>query len=120
VVCHAITDAILGAAGAGDIGRPFPDTDPAWKDANSVGMLAAAGEIVRRSGCAIVNIDVVVIAQRPRIGPHVDAMRANVAGALVIAPDQVSIKGKTNEGVDSMGTGDSIAAHTVALLARVL
>lgn len=118
VVCHAITDAILGAAGAGDIGRHFPDTDPAWKDANSIGMLAAAGEIIHRSGCAIVNIDVVVIAQRPRIGPHVDAMRANVAGALAIAPEQVSIKGKTNEGVDSMGTGDSIAVHAVALLAR--
>jgi 2-C-methyl-D-erythritol 4-phosphate cytidylyltransferase/2-C-methyl-D-erythritol 2,4-cyclodiphosphate synthase len=119
VVCHAITDAILGAAGAGDIGRHFPDTDPAWKDANSIGMLAAAGEIVRGCGWTIVNIDVVVIAQRPKIGPHVDAMRGNVAGALVIGPEQVSIKGKTNEGVDSMGTGDSIAAHAVALLARV-
>jgi 2-C-methyl-D-erythritol 4-phosphate cytidylyltransferase/2-C-methyl-D-erythritol 2,4-cyclodiphosphate synthase len=119
VVCHAITDAILGAAGAGDIGRHFPDTDPAWKDANSIGMLAVAGEIIRGCGCAIVNIDVVVIAQRPKIGPHVDAMRRNLAAALTITPEQVSVKGKTNEGVDSMGTGDSIAAHAVALLARI-
>lgn len=117
-VCHAISDAILGAAGAGDIGRHFPDTDAAWTDANSVGMLAAAGEIIRASGCSIVNIDVVVIAQRPKIGPHVDAMRTNIARALAIAPEQVSVKGKTNEGVDSMGAGDSIAVHAVALLTR--
>ncbi len=117
-VCHAITDAILGAAGAGDIGRHFPDTDAAWKDANSIGLLAVAGDIIRVEGFSIVNIDVVVIAQRPKLVPHVDAMRANVARALGIAPGQVSVKGKTNEGVDSMGTGDSIAVHAVALLAR--
>lgn len=117
-VCHAITDAILGAAGAGDIGRHFPDTDAAWTDANSVGLLAAAGGIIRASGCSIVNVDVVVIAQRPKIGPHVDAMRTNIARALAIAPEQVSVKGKTNEGVDSMGAGDSIAVHAVALLTR--
>ena len=117
-VCHAITDAILGAAGAGDIGRHFPDTDAAWKDANSIGLLRLAGDVIRNAGFTIVNIDVVVIAQRPKLVPHVDAMRQNVAGALGIAPDQVSVKGKTNEGVDSMGTGESIAVHAVALLAR--
>jgi 2-C-methyl-D-erythritol 4-phosphate cytidylyltransferase / 2-C-methyl-D-erythritol 2,4-cyclodiphosphate synthase len=119
-VCHAITDAILGAAGAGDIGRHFPDTDDTWKDANSIGLLGRAGDVVRDAGFAIVNIDVVVIAQRPRLVPHVDAMRANVAGVLGIAPDQVSVKAKTNEGVDSMGTGESIAVHAVALLNRIL
>jgi 2-C-methyl-D-erythritol 2,4-cyclodiphosphate synthase len=115
-VCHAVTDAILGAAGAGDIGRHFPDTDAAWKDANSIELLATAGELVRGAGFALVNIDVVVIAQRPKLAGHVDAMRANIAAALGIAPGQVSVKGKTNEGVDSMGVGESIAVHAVALL----
>jgi 2-C-methyl-D-erythritol 4-phosphate cytidylyltransferase/2-C-methyl-D-erythritol 2,4-cyclodiphosphate synthase len=117
-VCHAITDAILGAAGAGDIGRHFPDTDQAWKGANSVSLLATAGGIVRDAGFAIVNVDVVVIAQRPKLLPHVPAMREHIARALEIASDQISVKGKTNEGVDSMGAGESIAVHAVALLAR--
>jgi 2-C-methyl-D-erythritol 4-phosphate cytidylyltransferase/2-C-methyl-D-erythritol 2,4-cyclodiphosphate synthase len=119
-VCHAITDAILGAAGAGDIGRHFPDSDPAWKGANSIALLAAAGAIVREARYAIVNIDVVVIAQRPTLLPHAGAMRANVGRALQIDASQVSVKGKTNEGVDSMGAGDSIAVHAVALLMGVL
>jgi 2-C-methyl-D-erythritol 4-phosphate cytidylyltransferase/2-C-methyl-D-erythritol 2,4-cyclodiphosphate synthase len=117
-VCHAITDAILGAAGAGDIGRHFPDTDAAWKDANSIRLLGLAGDVIRNGGFTIINIDVVVIAERPKLVPHVDAMRENVARALAIAPDQVSVKGKTNEGVDSTGAGESIAVHAVALLAR--
>lgn len=115
-VCHAITDAILGAAGAGDIGRHFPDTDAAWKDADSIRLLTTAAGIVREAGFAIVNIDVVVIAQRPKLSPHADAMRASLASALQIAPEQLSVKGKTNEGVDSMGAGESIAVHAVALL----
>jgi 2-C-methyl-D-erythritol 4-phosphate cytidylyltransferase/2-C-methyl-D-erythritol 2,4-cyclodiphosphate synthase len=117
-VCHAITDAILGAAGAGDIGRHFPDTDSAWKDANSVELLRRAATLVRDHGYAVVNIDVVVIAQRPKLVPFVAAMTDILAGALGCAVDQVSIKGKTNEGVDSMGAGESIAVHAVALLAR--
>jgi 2-C-methyl-D-erythritol 2,4-cyclodiphosphate synthase len=117
-VCHAITDAILGAAGAGDIGRHFPDIDVAWKDANSIKLLGVAGDVIRNAGFTIINIDVIVIAERPRLVRHVDAMRENVARALAIAPDQVSVKGKTNEGVDSMGAGESIAVHAVALLAR--
>ena len=117
-VCHAVTDAILGAAGAGDIGRHFPDTDAAWRDADSLRLLAAAGDIIAGNGFAIVNVDVVVIAERPKLNPYVDVMRANVARALRITPQQVSVKGKTNEGVDSMGAGDSIAVHAVALLTR--
>jgi 2-C-methyl-D-erythritol 4-phosphate cytidylyltransferase/2-C-methyl-D-erythritol 2,4-cyclodiphosphate synthase len=117
-VCHAVTDAILGAAGAGDIGRHFPDTDPAWKDANSIALLERAAAIVREAGCAIVNVDLVVIAQRPKLSPHADAMRANLARALGIDAGQVSVKGKTNEGVDSMGAGESIAVHAVALLLK--
>jgi 2-C-methyl-D-erythritol 4-phosphate cytidylyltransferase / 2-C-methyl-D-erythritol 2,4-cyclodiphosphate synthase len=118
-VCHAVTDAILGAVGAGDIGRHFPDTDPAWKDANSIQLLRRAGAVIRKAGYAIVNIDVVVIAQQPRLVPFLAAMTENVAGALTCAAGQVSIKGKTNEGVDSMGAGESIAVHAVALLNRV-
>ena len=118
-VCHAVTDAILGAAGAGDIGRHFPDTDPAWKDANSLGLLERAARIVAAAGFRVVNVDVVVIAQRPKLAPHVDAMRARVAGAIGIAGDLVSVKGKTNEGVGSIGAGESIAVHAVALVSRL-
>ena len=115
-VCHAVTDAILGAAAAGDIGRHFPDTDAAWKNADSLGLLARAAKIVADAGFAIGNVDVVVIAQRPKLVPHIDAMRANLARAMSVAIENVSIKGKTNEGVDSIGAGDSIAVHAVALL----
>jgi 2-C-methyl-D-erythritol 4-phosphate cytidylyltransferase/2-C-methyl-D-erythritol 2,4-cyclodiphosphate synthase len=116
-VCHAVTDAVLGAAGAGDIGRYFPDTDAAWKGADSIELLRRAGGIIRSAGFAIANIDVTVIAQRPKLSPHAEAMQRNLAGALGITPPQISVKGKTNEGVDSMGAGESIAAHAVALLA---
>ena len=115
-VCHAVTDAILGGAGAGDIGRHFPDTDAAWKDADSLVMLARAAQIIAAAGFSVVNVDVVVIAQRPQLVPYIDAMRANVARALRIAADRVSVKGKTNEGVGSIGAGESIAVHAVALL----
>ena len=117
-VCHAVTDAILGAAGAGDIGRHFPDTDPAWKDANSIALLRRAAQVVRDARFAVVNIDLVVIAQKPKLVPYVDAIRTNVAAALGCEPSQVSVKGKTNEGVDSMGAGESIAVHAVALLVK--
>ena len=116
VVCHAVTDAILGAASAGDIGRHFPDTDPAWKGADSVDLLKRAVAIVKAAGFSVANIDVIVIAQRPKLAPHVDTMRASLACALGIDMDQVSVKGKTNEGVDSVGAGESIAAHAVALI----
>jgi 2-C-methyl-D-erythritol 4-phosphate cytidylyltransferase/2-C-methyl-D-erythritol 2,4-cyclodiphosphate synthase len=115
-VCHAVTDAILGAAAAGDIGRHFPDTDPAWKDANSMALLARAAGIVREAGYRIGNVDVTVMAQRPKLLPHVPAMRDNLARALNVDVSQVSIKGKTNEGVDAVGRGEAIAAHAVALL----
>ncbi len=118
VVCHAVTDAILGAAGAGDIGRHFPDSDHAWKDANSLELLRRAVGIVSAAGFAIVNVDVIVIAQKPKLVPYLDTMVTNLARALGCAASQVSIKGKTNEGVDSMGAGESIAVHAVALLSR--
>src|SRR5690606_18767713 len=117
-VCHAVTDALLGGAGRGDIGRLFPDTDPEWKDANSLELLRRAAGVVKEDGYSVVNVDVVVIAQRPKLVPHIEAMRQNLASALACDASQVSVKGKTNEGVDSMGTGDSIAVHAVALVSR--
>jgi 2-C-methyl-D-erythritol 4-phosphate cytidylyltransferase/2-C-methyl-D-erythritol 2,4-cyclodiphosphate synthase len=118
VVCHAVTDAVLGAAAAGDIGRHFPDTDARWKDADSLMLLARAVEIVAGGGYTVVNVDVVVIAERPKLAPYVDVMRASLARVMGLDPSSVSIKGKTNEGVGSIGAGESIAVHAVALLAR--
>ena len=117
-VCHAVTDAILGAAASGDIGRHFPDTDAAWKDADSLALLARAVRIVGDAGFSVVNVDVVVIAERPKLAPHIDAMRTSLARALGVGVERVSVKGKTNEGVDSTGAGASIAVHAVALLSR--
>jgi 2-C-methyl-D-erythritol 4-phosphate cytidylyltransferase / 2-C-methyl-D-erythritol 2,4-cyclodiphosphate synthase len=115
-VCHAIIDAILGAAGAGDIGRHFPDSDQTWRGASSIDLLRRAAEILRGTGLEVGNVDATVIAEQPKLGPHVEAMRANVARALGIAPDRVSIKGKTNEGVGEIGRGEAIAVHAVALV----
>ena len=116
VICHAATDAILGAAALGDIGRHFPDTDPAWKNANSLGLLSRAVKIVNAAGYDVANLDVTVVLERPKIKGYVDAMRAAVAQAAGIETAQVSIKGKTNEGVDAIGRGEAIAAHAVAHL----
>jgi len=119
VVCHAVTDAILGAAGLGDIGRHFPDSDPRWKDANSVGLLRQAVALVRAQGFEIGNVDVTVILEAPKIRDHVDAMRASVAAALGVDVARVSVKGKTNEGVDAVGRGEAIAAHAIALIRAI-
>jgi len=117
-VCHAVTDAILGAANLGDIGRLFPDTDPRWKDADSLKLLADAAARVRDAGWQVVNVDVVVIAERPKIGPHAAAMQQSLAAALGLDPGAIAIKGKTNEGVDATGRGEALAVHAVALIAR--
>lgn len=116
IVCHAVTDAVLGGAAAGDIGRLFPDSEAAWKDADSIDLLRRAVAQVHAAGYVVGNVDVTVIAQRPKLLPHVDAMRANLAAALGVDVASVSVKGKTNEGVDSMGRGESMACHAVALL----
>jgi 2-C-methyl-D-erythritol 4-phosphate cytidylyltransferase/2-C-methyl-D-erythritol 2,4-cyclodiphosphate synthase len=116
IVCHAVTDAILGAAGAGDIGRLFPDSDPRWKGANSIALLQDAVARVHDAGYRVSNVDVTVIAQKPKLLPYLDEMRANLAAALGVDPSAVSVKGKTNEGVDSMGRSESMACHAVALL----
>jgi 2-C-methyl-D-erythritol 4-phosphate cytidylyltransferase/2-C-methyl-D-erythritol 2,4-cyclodiphosphate synthase len=115
-ICHALTDAVLGGAAAGDIGRHFPDTDARWKDADSVFMLQAAIELVRERGFVVESADVVVILERPRLAPHIPAIVARLADVLGVAPDRVSIKGKTNEGVDAVGRGEAIAVHAVAVL----
>ena len=116
VICHAVTDATLGAACLGDIGRHFPDTDAQWKDASSIELLRQAVASIHRAGFQIVNVDVVVILERPKIAPHLLDIRGSLAAALAIEVEQVSVKGKTNEGVDAVGRGEAIAAHAVALL----
>lgn len=116
VICHAITDAILGAAGAGDIGRLFPDTDPQWKGAPGLDLLARAVAVVREQGWSVVNADVTVVLERPKLLAHVPAIRASLAQTLGVPIDAVSVKGKTNEGVDAVGRGEAIASHAVVLL----
>ena len=111
------TDAILGAATLGDIGRHFPDSDPRFKGASSVDLLRHAVSMVHTAGFRVVNLDVVVILERPKIAPYLHDIRQQLAAALEIAVDRVSVKGKTNEGVDAVGRGEAIAAHAVALLA---
>lgn len=116
IVCHAVTDAVLGAAAAGDIGRLFPDTDSKWQGADSIALLRGALAHVHAAGYRVSNVDVTVIAQKPKLLPFLAAMRGNLAAALQVEVAAVSVKGKTNEGVDSMGRGEAMACHAVALL----
>lgn len=118
VLLHAITDAILGGCGLGDIGRHFPDTDPAFQGADSRMLLRAAFEKVKAAGWHVVNIDATVHAQEPKIGPHADSMVQNIATDLSIAASCVNIKAKTNESLGYLGRKEGIAASVVALLAR--
>lgn len=118
VLLHAVTDALLGAAGLGDIGRHFPDTDPAHAGADSRVLLRSAMAAVRAAGWGVVNVDATVIAQAPKILPFVPAMVANLAADLGVAPEAINIKGKTTEKLGFTGRGEGIAAQAVALLAR--
>ncbi len=113
---HAITDAILGGAGLGDIGCMFPDSSSQWEGADSRTLLRGAMEAVRAAGWQVGNIDATIIAQAPRIAPHVAAMRANIAADLGIGFEAVNVKGKTNEHLGFEGRGEGIAAHAVVLL----
>ncbi|MGZ5272013.1 MAG: 2-C-methyl-D-erythritol 2,4-cyclodiphosphate synthase [Ramlibacter sp.] len=117
VLLHAITDALLGAAGLGDIGRHFPDTDLKFKGADSVLLLEEAARRVADAGWGIVNIDSTVVAQAPRLAPHIEAMRARIAKALGLASAQVNVKAKTAEKLGPVGQGQSIEARAVVLLA---
>jgi 2-C-methyl-D-erythritol 2,4-cyclodiphosphate synthase len=115
---HAIADAILGAAALGDIGRHFPPDDPAWKDADSREILKAVALLVSRDGWSIENVDATLLAEAPRIGPHVGAMRAAIAAACGIDEGRASVKATTMEGMGFVGREEGIAAMAVALLSR--
>jgi len=116
VVAHALCDALLGAAGLGDIGTHFPDTDPKWKGANSVLFLEHARKLLDERSLRIEHVDVVVILERPKLGPHFPKMRAALAKSLGVPPEKIHLKAKTNEGVDAVGRGEAIACHVVATL----
>lgn len=114
VLLHAICDALLGAAALGDLGRHFPDSDPKWRDADSRALLRAVRALL--GGRRIVNIDATIIAQAPRVAPHVPAMVANIAADLELAPAAVSVKATSTEGLGFVGRGEGIAAQAVALI----
>ena len=116
-VAHAVTDAVLGAAGAGDIGTLFPDDDPANRGRDSMEMLRRAALEVRARGWRVVSTDITVVAERPRLAPHREAMRAALAAALGVEPADVGLKGKTNEGMGWIGRGEGLACIAVATLA---
>ncbi len=118
VLCHAIIDALFGAVAAGDIGRHFPDTDPAFKGADSIKLLQEAGKILTEKGFKIVNIDSTIIIQKPKMAPHTDKMRENIAQTLNIRTDEVSVKAKTNEGADSTGKEEAVQAFAVVLVEK--
>lgn len=119
VLLHAITDAVLGGAGLGDIGRMFPDSDQAYSGADSLGLLEQAVARVLDAGWQVVNADATVIAQSPKISAHVEAMRARIAPVLRVPRDAVNIKGKTTERLGFAGRGEGIAAMAVVLLSEV-
>ena len=116
VLIHAVIDALLGAAALGDIGSHFPDTDPKWKGANSALLLEEVVGEVAAAGYAVGNVDATVICERPRLRPHVDAIRARLAELLRVDLSRVSVKGKTNEKMDDVGAGLGVEVHCVALL----
>jgi len=118
VLTHALIDALLGAAGLGDIGMHFPDTDPAYRDASSISMLKTIVDAVRSLGFRIANFDVTIMAQGPKIGPFRAAIVGNLAEAVAIEPDRVNVKATTTEGLGFIGRGEGIAASAVVLLAE--
>ena len=116
VLTHAVMDALLGAAGMGDIGRLFPDTDPAYAGANSLALLDNVMERIRASGCRVGNVDATILAQRPRLAPFIPAMRDNLARRMGVDPSRVNIKATTEEKLGFTGSGEGMAAHAVCLL----
>ncbi len=116
VLCHAVGDALSGAAALGDLGKHFPPDDPEYKDARSLDLLAQLREMVADAGLAVGNVDATVVCQRPRLAPHVEAMRRNMARALGVDAGQVSVKATTTEGLGFAGREEGIAAHAVVLL----
>jgi 2-C-methyl-D-erythritol 2,4-cyclodiphosphate synthase len=116
VLAHALIDAVLGAAGRGDIGELFPSGDPQWRDASSMRLLQRAYEVVKSAGYELVNADCVLIGEEPRIAPLRDAMRARLAGAMGVSPDRIGVRATTTDGLGFTGRGEGLAAHAVALL----
>ena len=117
-LCHAITDSLFGAAALGDIGFHFPDTDPQYKGSDSLALLAEAARRVRGAGWAVGNVDATIIAQAPKMAPHILAMRQRIATALIVGIDQVSVKAKTAENMGPVGNGEAIEARAVCLIAK--
>ena len=113
---HAVSDALLGAAGLGDIGKHFPDTDPQYKGADSLVLLQVVAQRVKEAGYRVRNIDVTMIAQRPKLKDHIPQMVLNIAGAVGIAPDRVNVKATTEEKLGFTGTGEGMSCHAVCLL----
>ena len=118
VLAHALCDALLGAAGRGDIGTHFPDTDPKWKGANSLIFLEHAKKLLDEKKFTIDHVDAVVITEKPKLGPHFPKMREALARALGVPAEKIHLKAKTNEGADAIGHGEAIAAHVVATISR--
>ena len=119
VLTHAVMDALLGAAGLGDIGQHFSDTDPAYAGADSLKLLEHVAGLLRERGFAVGNVDATVLAQRPKLAPHIPQMRDNLARTLEVGPEQVNVKATTEEGVGFTGSGEGMAAHAVALIEKV-
>jgi 2-C-methyl-D-erythritol 2,4-cyclodiphosphate synthase len=119
VLAHALCDALFGAAGLGDIGSHFPDTDPKWKGANSLLFLEHARKLLEEKHYAIEHVDAVVITEKPKLGPHFAKMREALAKSLGVSPEKIHLKAKTNEGVDAVGRGEAIASYVVATLTSV-
>lgn len=118
VLAHALCDALLGAAGIGDIGTHFPDSDPQWKGADSLVFLQQTKKLLDAERWTIQYVDAVVITEKPKLAPHLPKMREALGRALGVPPEKIHIKAKTNEGVDAIGRGEAIAAHAIALLAQ--
>ena len=118
VLVHAVIDALLGAAALGDIGEYFPDTDERWAGADSIALLRRVVGLVAERGLAVTHVDATVVIERPRLGPHRDAIREALAGALGVGPDRVNVKASTGEGLGFVGRGEGVAALAVATLAR--
>ena len=116
VLCHALCDSLLGASGAGDLGKYFPDTDNKWKGVSSLVLLEKSGELVAERGFQISNIDTTIVAQKPKIGPHIKSMTTNISNTLKIDPTQINIKATTTERLGFLGREEGIAAYAVALL----
>ena len=116
VLTHAVMDALLGAAALGDIGKHFPDTDPAYAGADSLRLLEHVMKLLSQAGWKVGNVDATILAQRPKLAPHIPQMRANLAARMGISPEQVNVKATTEEGLGFTGTGEGMAAHAVCLL----